>query len=423
MSVDLRERLRRALGPPRQAPAADEQPDSASPPGVPRDREIHHLVPGAVLDGPHGACFVGEQRLPLHHRHGDESLGGFFEISGQGLGCLARLAEPLDVDPERILFLDTETTGLSGGTGTYVFLVGVGFFRDDHLVVRQVFMRHHAEEPAMLAAVADLLADAEAIVTFNGKSFDMPLLMTRFTANRQRRAFPSLVHLDLLHPSRRFWRDRLEACNLGTLERAILGHTRVRDIPSWMIPDLYFRYVRGADPAPMARVFEHNLHDVLSLVTLACRMGRLLDGEPRTEADVHDLFAAARIYDDLGLWDEALSRYERALTLTRSVTLRASILGRLAALCKRSGQHERAMELWRRLATLGLTGCEPLVELAKHYEHRLRDYDAAIAVVEEALTLTELQALRRQPGVALQQVALEHRHGRLLEKRRRARGL
>jgi uncharacterized protein YprB with RNaseH-like and TPR domain len=458
VSVDLRERLRRVLGPSRAAPVAeaDARPASSAdhaPTGTParpgaRDHDVHHLVPGAVLEGPLGTCFVAERILTLDHRHGDEALSGFFDVSDQGLGCLARAAVPLDVDRESIVFLDTETTGLAGGTGTYAFMVGLAYFRGDQLILRQFFMRDHAEEPAMLAALAQELARHDAVVTFNGKSFDVPLLLTRYSANRQRPTVPTGVHLDLLHPSRRFWRERLESCTLGTLERAILGHERGPDVPGWMIPELYFQYVRGGRPEAMAAVFEHNRHDILSLVALTCRLGRLLDGPaPATAAPttapalvpqvvptagstgvsealpaVADLFAAARIYEDLGLLEEACSRYEQALTMRRDVALRARVATRLAAISRRVGRHERAVQLWRRLATLGLTGCEPFVELAKHYEHRAHDFDAAIQAVEEALTIVEVQMLRRQAGAVAERRALHHRLARLLAKRDRVRG-
>lgn len=450
MSVDLRERLRRVLGPARPAPGEADAPATRPPASGPgqRARDVHHLLDGAVHDGPLGACFVAERAFGLDHRHGAEPLASFFGLSDRALGCLARTADPLALDRESIVFLDTETTGLAGGTGTFVFLVGLGYFRGDRLLVRQYFMRHHAEEPAMLAALGRLLAEFEAVVTFNGKAFDLPLLATRYIANRQRLGPWATAHLDLLHPARRFWRDRLEACTLGTLERAVLGHARERDVPSWMIPELYFRYVRGGDVVPMLGVFEHNLQDVLSLVALACRLGRLLDGPDRhasapagpaghartpagpdgpgpasVEPDARDQLAAARIYEDLGLLDEAYHRYERALAASHGVALRAEAASRLAALCKRTGRHERAIQLWRRLATLGLTGCEPFVELAKQYEHRQRDYDAALAVVEEALAVVELRELRRLPGAAAERAALEHRRARLLAKRRRAAGL
>jgi len=434
MSVDLRERLRRVLGPTRSetSEAVAERIDDraaqarrARGPQLARERDVQHLVPGTVLDGPLGSCFVAESALALDHRHGDEALGRFFELSDRGLGCLARLVEPLAIDRESIVFLDTETTGLSGGTGTYVFMVGLAYFRGDRLLVRQYFMRDHSEEPAMLAALSQVFARHEAVVTFNGKSFDVPLLLTRYTANRQQPAVPSEIHLDLLHPSRRFWREQLESCTLGSLERAVLGHSRRYDVPSWMIPDLYFRYLRGGDPREMVAVFEHNLHDVLSLVSLTCRLGRLLDGPadanpPEVVPSVFELFGAARIYEDLGLLEEAYARYEQALLGRRDVAVRARVASRLAALCKRAGRHERAVQLWKRLAGLGLTGCEPFVELAKHFEHRRRDYDAAINVVEEALAVSELRVLRGQPGAAAERVALEHRLARLLAKRARS---
>jgi uncharacterized protein YprB with RNaseH-like and TPR domain len=417
MSVDLRERLRRVLGPTREVTPP---PNPLSATAERGSQGIEHLVPGTVVEGPDGACFVAERVFTLDHHHGDGPLGRFFDLTDRGLGCLARSAQPLAVDRESILFLDTETTGLSGGTGTYVFLVGIGFFRGDQFVVRQVFMRDHAEEPALLTALNGMVGSFEAVVTFNGKSFDVPQLLTRYTANRQRPALRAGFHLDLLHPSRRVWRERLDSCSLGTLEAAVLGHQRTRDVPSWMIPELYFRYVRGGEAEPMAVVFEHNLHDVLSLVALACRLGRLLDGPEGDERhDVHDLFATGRIFEDLGMFEDACSRYERALALRENVALRALVARRLAAICKRAGRHERAVQLWRRLATLGLTGCEPHVELAKHYEHRLRDYAAAIAVVEEALAIAELRQLRRQPGAAAERIELERRLARLLAKRQR----
>jgi len=385
-----------------------------------RERDVHHLVAGSIVEGSLGSCFVAERVFDLAHEHGSESLGRFFAVSDRGLGCLARSAAPLALDRESILFLDTETTGLSGGTGTYVFLVGIGYFRGDQFVVRQHFMRHHAEEPALLGVLNDLAGRFDAVVTFNGKSFDVPLLMTRYTANRLRPTLRAVHHLDLLHPSRRVWRERLESCSLGSLEAAILGHQRVRDVPGWMIPDLYFQYLRGGPPEAMALVFEHNVHDILSLVALACRLGRLLGDAGDADHDADDLFAAGRIYEDLGLIEEACARYERALSGAQSVAVRVQIASRLAALCKRLGNHERAIQLWRRLATLGLTGCEPHVELAKHYEHRARDYAAAIALVEEALAIVELRQLRRLPGAAAERRELERRLARLLAKRQRA---
>ena len=211
----------------------------------------------------------------------------------------------------------------------------------------------------MLAALSQVFARHEAVVTFNGKSFDVPLLLTRYTANRQRPSVPTEIHLDLPYPSRRFWREQLESCTLGTLERAVLGHSRRYDVPSWMIPDLYFSYLRGEDPREMVAVFEHNLHDLLSLVALTCRLGRLLDGlvvsvEADSGLSVFELFAAARIYEDLGLLEEAYARYEQALVVGATSRCAPGFPARRRS-ASRAGRHERAVQLWKRLAALGLT--------------------------------------------------------------------
>ena len=426
MSVDVRERLRRVLGPSRPiAPAPDvpthrPSPEVVAPTEATRLRlDVEHLVPGRVFADDRGSYFVAERRFPVGHVHGGETLGSFLELADRALACLARRAELAPLDRRRVVFLDTETTGLSGGTGTYVFMVGLGFFDREHFVVRQYFMRHHAEEPAMLAALGDDLARFAAVVTFNGKAFDLPLLQTRFIQSRLRPHLPIDPHLDILHAARRFWRDRLESCSLGTIEERVLGHARARDVPSWMIPELYFRYVRGGSARPMARVFDHNLHDILSLAAVTCRLGRIL-GSPTADADVNDLFAVARLLEDLGHVDDACACYELALDAGRGSSVLRDVATRLAALCKRTGRSDRAVQLWRRLAQASEVTCEPYVELAKHYEWGARDYPAAIAVVEQALVVLQLRETRRRTGAGGERIDLERRLARLLLKRRRA---
>jgi len=421
VSVDLRDRLRRVLGPSRSVEARP--PISEAPREGALD--VDRLVPGRVVLDPLGACFVGERAFPLEHIHGGLPLAAFLGLGERAVACLARDAGLASLDLRQMLFLDTETTGLSGGTGTYVFMVGLGFFDGDRFVVRQYFMRHHAEERAMLAQLNELLPRFRALVSFNGKGFDVPLLQTRFVANRQRSALLAEVHLDLLFPSRRLWRERLESCSLGSIERAILGHVRRGDVPGWAIPELYFRYVRDGDARPMARVFAHNLDDILSLVALAGRLGHLLgdplNAEPGAEAE--DLFAVARVYEDQGYWEDACVCYEAALGASRSRDLQVAVATRLAALCKRRGRLERALELWQRLLSAGYAQHHPYVELAKHYEHRARDYAQAITIVEQALTGLEVAEMRGHaaPGSSLaERRELERRLARLLAKQRRA---
>ena len=375
-------------------------------------------MPGRVLGGAYGECFVAERAFRLDHVHGGEPLADFLSLAHRAIACFARNPNLPPLNPRDVLFLDTETTGLSGGMGTYVFMVGAGFFAEDRFVVRQFFMRHHAEEAAMLAAINELVDRFRAVVTFNGKAFDIPLLETRFVASRQRSGLRADPHLDLLFLARRMWRERLSSCSLESIEHAIFRHSRQVDVPSWVIPQLYFSYVRGGDARRMVRVFHHNLHDVLSLVALACRLGRLT-GDPTTTTDGEDLYAVGRLYEDLGYADDASGCYERALHACRSSALRVRIVQRLARLCRRAGRQARAAELWQDLLWSGHPGLLPHVELAKHYEHGARDYGRAVAVVEQALTLVQLAEMRQRPGAALERAELERRLARVLAKRSR----
>src|SRR5205809_706479 len=203
---------------------------------------LERVVGGELVETGAGSLLVVRREYPLEHRHGRVPLDG---VRRAPLDVLARVArvESEALAAERLLFLDTETTGLAGGTGTYAFLVGAGWIEGDVFVVAQHFMRDLDEEPALLAALAPLLERAGGVVTFNGAGFDLPLLETRFVLARRR--WPAtLPHLDLLRPSRRVWTGCFDDCRLGTLERDVLGLAREEDVPGALIPSLYFDWVR-----------------------------------------------------------------------------------------------------------------------------------------------------------------------------------
>ncbi|MBI2544007.1 MAG: ribonuclease H-like domain-containing protein, partial [Candidatus Rokubacteria bacterium] len=190
---------------------------------------VGELVGGQEEATSHGRLLVARHQYPLHVRHGELPLGSALEASPDVLRLLSR-QPPSESPPKRLLYLDTETTGLAGGTGTYAFLVGAGFFDGDRFVLAQYFMRDLDEEPALIAAMAALLAEFDGVVTYNGRGFDLPLLETRFVLSR--RPWPQhLSHLDLLPPARRLWSSRLPDCRLGTIEARILGLERVDDVP------------------------------------------------------------------------------------------------------------------------------------------------------------------------------------------------
>ncbi len=228
------------------------------------------VVGGEVLETGEGPLLVVRREYPLSYRHGRHALGDAFAADTEVLSLLAR-PEATAGDPANFLFLDTETTGLAGGTGTYAFLVGLGYLEGERFVVVQHFMRDFDEEPALLAALGPRLAQASAIVTFNGAGFDVPLLETRFILGRRR--WPDPAHVDLLGASRRVWSVRLADCRLGTVERDVLGLVREHDVSGALIPSLYFDFLRRRQTAPLEPVFIHNRDDVLSLVAL---LGALL---------------------------------------------------------------------------------------------------------------------------------------------------
>ncbi|MFN8522678.1 MAG: ribonuclease H-like domain-containing protein [Chloroflexota bacterium] len=406
MPGDLYSRLRRAL-----ASGGPETPRERVVARPANEGAIERLVPGMVQENAAGRYFRAISPFASDHVHGRAPLLDFTRLTRRGFACLARQPELEDVDPSRIVFLDTETTGLAGGTGTYVFMVGLAYLDRERLVVDQFFMRDHSEERAMLEALADTLSGFEHVATFNGKSFDLPLLATRYTAARLRPRLDFRIHFDLLFPSRRVWRDRLESCSLGTIELDIFGHRRARDLPSWQIPEAYFRYVRQGDADDVALVFEHNVHDLLSLVTLTGLLGRLFErGEENLNG--HDLYAVARLYEDLGWPGDAADAYRRVLDHPRERAVRESASLRLAHLLKRTGRYEEAAVMWKDLIRQRSSGWTPYVELAKVYEHRLRDLPRALAVVEHALTRMEVSGV----GDGTSREDLEYRLARLRRK-------
>src|SRR5215212_4971302 len=390
--MDLGDRLRalgvRPLTRPASAVPADlpvEAPPLAAPvrPDSPA-RPLEKLLPGTWRETPHGRCFVLEYRYPLDHTHGAVRLNTLLDLPGGILNSLGRCADFDGIDPRRLIFFDTETTGLAGGTGTYVFLTGVGLFDGDSFVVWQLFMPDLESERALLYVLNDLMREGRALVSFNGKSFDWPLLEARFTLSRMRPAGPAARHLDLMHAARRVWKDHLASCALGELETHVLRLRRQGDVPGWLIPSLYFEYLRGGRPHALLPVFEHNRLDVLSLLGLAGHLGRLLHAPEETTLAGAECYGLGRFYEDLGRYADSLRAYDRALAARLEPALRATIVQRMTTLYRRLDQTHEALRIWEDLVAGDTTLIFPYVELAKHYEHRLKDYAAAERLVLRA---------------------------------------
>jgi uncharacterized protein len=332
---------------------------------------------------------------------------------------------PADVGhPEKWLFLDTETTGLAGGTGTYAFLVGIAWWDAGGLEVEQFFMRDHSEEHSLLVALAERMAERRVLVTFNGKSFDWPLLETRFRMTRAIRTPSPRAHLDFLHPARNLWRLRLGSVRLPELERHILGWNRGIDIDSMLIPTIYFDFLRGGSPDPLVPIFWHNQMDLRGLAGLAAHTLSLLADPEARGRDALELFGVSRICERRGETQRAQGFYKSSIA--RDLPAETARVARksLAKIAKRAGDFALACELWREMLGQSREGLEAYEQMAIHYERRLREPRRAAALVREALA--ELGRAAR-PGTpapffcARYRKRFEKRLARLERRARRAR--
>ncbi|HXV42248.1 MAG TPA: ribonuclease H-like domain-containing protein [Anaerolineae bacterium] len=347
---------------------------------------IEQVLPGRLESTPYGDAFVVETLYAPEYRHGRFGLR-----ATAPLRTMAEWAGELHLagcESPGLVFLDTETSGLAGGTGTYAFLIGVARFYGDHFHLAQFFMRDPVEEPAQLAALAGYLQPCDALVTFNGKTFDVPLLNTRYTIHRRPTPLASPAQLDLLHLARRLWRDRLPSRALGQLEIHILGAQRSHeDVPGWFIPQLYFDYLRSGDARPLKSVFYHNAMDVVAMAALLAHMAQLLD-DPLNTAIEHglDVVALGKLFEDLGRLEAAVQLYERGLAynnLPEESYWEAQ--RRLSFAQRRRGNLAAALDTWR-LAAEGRQ-IYAYVELAKYYEHQTRNYNEAARWTQAALEL------------------------------------
>jgi len=294
-------------------------------------------------------------------------------------------------DPEKWLFLDTETTGLAGGTGTYAFLVGLAWWDAGGLQVEQLFLRDFSEEHSLLHELAARLAERPVLVTFNGKSFDWPLLESRFTMTRAIKVPALAAHLDLLHPARALWKLRLGSVRLVELERHVLdaerlGWHRGDDISSAMIPQFYFDYLRGGIADPLAGVVKHNQMDLRGLAALFGKINSLLDERESLEAEESlDLFGLSRYLERRGERERARSTCVKALDAGLPAEIRPRATRELALMAKRRGDGDAAAALWRELAGDPADGIEACEQLAIHYERRAKDFVRALEFAQLAL--------------------------------------
>ena len=374
---------------------------------------VEDIASGRFIDTSNGRTYLMEQLYPLDYLQGQVGL----RIS-TALDTIAEWAGALEITKqpaESLLFLDTETSGLAGGTGTFAFLVGVARYTREGLQLAQFFMRDPLEEGALLLALEDFIAPCQTVVSFNGKAFDVPLLNTRYILQGWKSPFKTLAHIDLLHLSRRLWRDRLPSRTLSNLEVQILGANRTdEEIPGWMIPQLYFDYLRDGDARPLKQVFYHNAMDVVSLAALLNHTASLLEA-PFAQPTIEyiDLTAIARLFDDLGHIRRAAELYEACIKAPLPEDIYHDTLLRLSFLHKRNDNYAAAVPLWEQAASQ--RRIYAYEELAKYYEHHAQDLPAALHWTLDALEYLG-EAELPSSEIAMWQSEFQHRLERLQRK-------
>ena len=379
---------------------------------------IQDVLNGEFVNTRRGQVFIHEETYEAKYRHGWAPLATDAPLDL--LAAWAKDARLREMPLESFTFLDTETSGMAGGTGTYAFLVGAGRFEETAsgriFRLLQFFMRDPGEEPALLEALSDFLAPCEGLVTYNGKAFDAPLLKTRYTLQDIPIPFDDYAHVDLLHLARRLWRDRLPSRTLKYIEENVLDAPRTsEEVPGYEIPWLYFDYLRDGDASEMKGIFYHNAMDIVALAAMFGLTASMLH-DPFDERIQHglDVIALAKLHEDLDQWDTASRLYERGLEMDLDEDDFWKAVRRHSVLQKRRGDLSEAVRWWKQATAQGHVYAH--VELAKYYEHREKKYIEAQKWSQAALDIVntdaDMPAYKREHW----QAELEHRLNRLESK-------
>jgi uncharacterized protein YprB with RNaseH-like and TPR domain len=374
--VELRRRLKR-LG--RSRSGQTKKSASAAYP-------IKGLPDGEVINTHFGQTYRIASQYDLDHLHGNTPLSNALSFPTSLAADVARKPALQDVPLDRLLFLDTETTGLAGGAGTLIFLVGVGYFEESKFYLNQYFLRDPAEEMGMLDILQGDIEKSAGFVTYNGQAFDLPILENRYIiALRRHVPLLSSPNLDLLHLARRLWSRSLPDCSLSTVERHVLGVKRSEeDVPGSWIPGMYLDYLRTGDGSEMSRIIYHNLIDILSLVTLTGEVLKRFEKEDVISLSGSEALAVARWHQDSGRGTSAEEAFQRAISSSK-LDLRLDALRWYTTHLKREGRRSEAVKWWVMWHGLAPSDHRPCVELAKYYEWEVRDLSQAYEWSQNAL--------------------------------------
>lgn len=330
-------------------------------------------------------AIVREVCYPIDHLHGKYRFSELKEVVQKWNALKAE--HPLSANslqPEDLLFFDTETTGLGTGVGNTIFLLGYSRVLSDRVIVKQYFLPSPGGEAALFQGFLSDVSDFRNLVTYNGKAFDWPQVKTRHTLLRDTVPhLPKFGHFDLLHGSRRLWKETLESTRLSIVEREILGFSRHGDTPGHLVPFIYFEYLKEKDPSLVTGILQHNEHDLLSLISLYIHLSNLILEKNTTSATSKELYEIGRWYEYIGLRNEAIECYTKVANNGSREAFLAKI--GLADLYKKQKRYKEALSLWKELTeNESFGGTEVLVEIAKVYEHQYKDIEKALFYAKKA---------------------------------------
>ena len=342
---------------------------------------LESLVPGQWINTSFGDIFRAEFNFNLSGLYGKIDLKQIFDFQSDDIMDLFNL--DYNHELESILFLDTETTGLVGGSGTVAFMIGLGWIQKQEFIVHQYFISHMNHEEGMLGYIANFASNFSCIASFNGKSYDIPLLNTRYIINRLAPIFGDMEHIDLLHLSRALWKYTLQNCKLKTLESELMGLFRCEDIPGDMIPEVYFEYLEVGATGRLERIFYHNRFDIISMLGTLLLILQSINNVTLETNPLAD-YAKGQFFHKKKIIDRSIQHYQNVLKSKITIFLRIATMLELADIYKKEKQIEEAVKLWHKIIDIDYSH-SAYIELAKYYEHKEKKYTCALELAEKAV--------------------------------------
>ncbi|MFW5986200.1 MAG: ribonuclease H-like domain-containing protein [Halanaerobiales bacterium] len=348
------------------------------------------------------------------HKHGLYPLNKIFELKTEDISLITNAQNDFNsLSPHDLLFFDTETTGLMGGTGTIPFLIGLGYFEGESFIVKQLFMRDFDEEMPVLSTLATEITKYQILISFNGKSFDLPLLKTRMIMNRLSELnIP--YHLDLLSAARSLW-SHLDSCSLNNLEKRVLNINRNDDLPGSKVPQMYFKYLDQKKPEYIEPIFEHNTIDIVSMVTMLIHLQKIHKNSRDFHLSARELYNLGCLYEKRKDLIRSINFFEKALQLNPDLILSGKIKTKLSWQYKRNNQWDKAVRIWNSMIRKNQGGIFPWRELAKYQEHQQKNFKQARKHTRKALSLLQKKRILYDDFTEQKQ-KLTHRLQRLENK-------